>query len=989
MPDRTTCLRAVSWLVTCFVVPGPHVLAQDRPAQPRLSQVVAEGIGRRFPPGPSPLALDKWHLPLHAAPGNMMTVALSPDGTLVATGCGHDTASGELVLWDTTTGRERFVRRYPRGVRTVIFSNDGRWLATGSFDGIARLIDVETGRVLRTFEKHTMPLNGIALTPDYGHLITGSHDETIVLWDLSDGSVVRTLTGHQGQVLTVAVSPDGTLLASGGRDNTVRLWDLQTGELLRTLQGHQDLVEMVAFSPDGSRVASAGWDGMVRLWETATGREIAALPRGTRVSSVAFSPDGMRLVSSGWDAQLVFWDMQALQVAKQFVAHNNTSYAAAFSSDGAAIASCGFDGVAKLWTVEGELLQTFTRQPNPDAASPVQAAAWSPDEAFIATAHANGSICVTRVESGEVVHTRKLSGATGSALAFSTDGKSVICGTTSGSVDSWNPFAEQDELDVTLLTLHEGRAISLALTADGSRVVSCGNDGSLRAIEIESRRSVTALDAGAPTQAAAFDPAHYLLATAHADGRLRFWDLRAGREMAGDVKLPAPPTRLAFDPTGRTLATAAGAEGRVWSLTHARGAVTLSEPRVLRSSGSLKPAEGEFLALVFSPGAPGLVTGDSAGTVRVWGPSGLSGQPVARKLPTPVSAIAVSPRTGTVLAASLDGMAWLWPPDRNRPDIRPLAAVPHERGARHVAITPDGRQMLTDGYDGRVRLWELATGEHQEVLGGTNSASACALAPGGTRAAVGHSGRRVQTVQLETGDKERNYPGLPRAPYELAFSPDRTRPAVVLYQHGVWLYDLTSLEDDPVAAVAPDALPFTWAEFSPDGRTFATCTGDWQQRTLPGKVRLHDAKDATVLREFEGHTEEVKSVTFDPQGARLAATSADKTTQVWNVRTGERLAVLPHETGVFTAAFVPDSDLLITADYHGCVSLWDLSTTERVQRVPCHTDMLGRVSLSADQSVLATASRDGLVSLWALAGTGNDLRIVDAGPREQTPLAPE
>jgi WD40 repeat protein len=211
----------------------------------------------------------------------------------------------------------------------------------------------------------------------------------------------------------------------------------------------------------------------------------------------------------------------------------------------------------------------------------------------------------------------------------------------------------------------------------------------------------------------------------------------------------------------------------------------------------------------------------------------------------------------------------------------------------------------------------------------------------------------------------------------------------VLFEHGVRLYDLTSLEADPVVAVAPDTLPFTWTEFSRDGLTFATCTGDWQQKTLPGRVRLHDAKDGAVLRTFEGHTEEVKSVTFDPTGARLAATSADKTAQVWDVRTGERLAVLPHETGVFTAVFVPDSDLLFTADYHGFVALWDLRTSERLQHVPCHTDMVGRVVLTADRSVLATASRDGLVSLWELSGAGNDLRIVDARPREKKPLRPE
>jgi WD40 repeat protein/serine/threonine protein kinase len=197
--------------------------------------------------------------------------AFSPDGTTLA----GATEEGSVKRWDAASGEERApLHGKQAGTTCLALSPDGTTLATGQSEQV-RLWDVATGRLRLTLGGHKGLICCLAFSPDGTALATGAQDNRIKLWDLSTGKERTTLIGHTDRVGSVAYSPDGRTLASGSWDGTVKLWNLFTAQETATLEGPTGKVRGVAFSPDGTVLAAGGETpsrtGEVFLWRAPTG----------------------------------------------------------------------------------------------------------------------------------------------------------------------------------------------------------------------------------------------------------------------------------------------------------------------------------------------------------------------------------------------------------------------------------------------------------------------------------------------------------------------------------------------------------------------------------------------------------------------------------------------------------------------------------------------------------------------------------------------
>ena len=253
-------------------------------------------------------------LPGDPSNGGVNTVAVSPDGHLLAAAYGD----GYVRLWNPVTGQAAGspvpVDTGPGGgVNGVAFSPDGQLLATADTAGYVRLWNPVTGRAVGApfLAATTGGVNGVAFSPDGKLLATAGVDGTVWLWNPAThravGAPLLTSTsrrGGGGGVNAVAFSPDGQLLATAEAAGYVRLWNPATGQAVGApfLAATNKGVIGVVFSPDGKLLATADGEGTVRLWNPVTGRAagapfLAATTGG--VNGVAFSPDGKLLATAG------------------------------------------------------------------------------------------------------------------------------------------------------------------------------------------------------------------------------------------------------------------------------------------------------------------------------------------------------------------------------------------------------------------------------------------------------------------------------------------------------------------------------------------------------------------------------------------------------------------------------------------------------------------------------------------------------------------
>ncbi len=256
-----------------------------------------------------------------------------------------------MKVWDAGSGQETLtLKGHTDKVRSVVFSPDGKRLASASDDRTVKVWDTATGQVTLTLKGHTGPVTSVTFSADGKRLASASDDRTVRVWDAD--KEVLSLKG----VNSVAYSPDGKRLASASHDGTVKVWDATTGQEILTLKGYASGFS-VAFSPDGKRLASAS-ESTVKVWEVGTGQQILTLKGHTSaVQSLAFSPDGKRLASTSgrWllpPGEVKIWDAATGQETLTLKGHTSAVVSVAFSPDGKRLASGSKDSTVKVWETE-------------------------------------------------------------------------------------------------------------------------------------------------------------------------------------------------------------------------------------------------------------------------------------------------------------------------------------------------------------------------------------------------------------------------------------------------------------------------------------------------------------------------------------------------------------------------------------------------------------------------------------------------------------
>ena len=292
--------------------------------------------------------------------GSFSTMALAPNGTLLASG---EVASKVVTLWDTEARtRIATLEGHDSGVSDLTYSSDGALLASGSWDATVKLWNVAHRQLIGTLEGHTRGVTSVAFSDDGRTLASGSFSGAVRLWNVGNLREIGFVQGHKERVTSLTFSDDGRTLASGSSDRTVRLWAAASREEITTLEGHTDWITSVAFSPDRTALASGSRDGTVRLWDVTTKAPIAAFEAGSRIYSVAYSPDGTLLVA-GSNRAATIWEIKTREQIATLQGHLSSIHSVGFFRDGTTLATGSSDGTILLWDLQRVQVRPHTLSP--------------------------------------------------------------------------------------------------------------------------------------------------------------------------------------------------------------------------------------------------------------------------------------------------------------------------------------------------------------------------------------------------------------------------------------------------------------------------------------------------------------------------------------------------------------------------------------------------------------------------------------------------
>jgi|GEM_PF-1491127 len=651
------------------------------------------------------------------------------------------------------------------------------------------------------------------------------------------------------------------------------------------LRGHSNRLSAAVFlGDDDELVVTGAADRSARIWRRDGTGDPQVLPHADPVNDVVVSPERRRFVTLG-EPTVRLWEVDASPGAPVRELHGlpggaARSEVAAFTADGQRIATADRAGVVRLW----------------------------------------------EVDTGRVLATLSSHDARVTAIAFDLEGRGLTTGDDEGGLITWR----SDGAGREPLARFADLVFAVHIAVNGQMMASSDARARVWSGDAKPRFDLRGHTAAITSATASPDGSEY--ATAAKDRTVRLWDAASGAERLR-LEHRDEVEHVVYSPDARWLATIAGEHISLWRRDNPNIVYELhggapDKAVFSRDSAHLLSASGDHTArvwdlrrlaesMVFQTPAGGvggalggcdrgqMIALGADGTLRIWDCSGSIPVRERRLSTLKIYDFELDP-AGTRVAYIDEGGVWI----AALAEGQPRRVGVHPRMGWRVAFSPDGRHLISTGYDSTAHVWDLVGAAPPVVLRGHTSPLVwdAAWSPDGATIATiaNDTSTRIWPIGPVLADIRRGpvelqasqaFKGHKRGAKTLAFSPDGKR---VLTSSP----DSTARIWDPLGVAAPVVLEghrdmLYAAEWSPDGARVATASEDGTARIW----RVDGAAPPLVLR---GHRAGISTIAWHPGGLAVVTACADGTARVWDVERGVTSDIYVANREIQDARFTAD-----------------------------------------------------------------------------------
>jgi WD40 repeat protein len=511
-------------------------------------------------------------------------------------------------------------------------------------------------------------------------------------------------------------------------------------------------------------------------------------------------------------------------------------------------------------------------------------------------------------------------------------------------------LAAADGRMVRTLVGHREVVTAVALTPDGRRAISASETSLIVWDLATGRLERTLAGQSGWFRRLALTSDGRLLSGA-SDGAPRLWRVSTGEVLQTLIGHRDSAQHVSITPDGAYAATGSDDKTvRFWNIT--RGTCEWVLPHV-----------GTISAIALTPDAKRIVSGTHDSELIIW----------ETETGKPVNPPDQSWRTGREVIARDGSRAMQYAGDGRRIVIDPitnadLASPPgHTHPIWALALTPDGRQVVSASLDHTLRIWDLHSGAELAVLRGhTGAVTAVVVTPDGRYALSGSHDKTVRVWDLKDGQLLSSLEGHAFDVNAIAVTPDGLRAVSASEDRTLRVWDLDKRSQAFTLVGHTDLV--SKVAVSTDGQYAVSTSRD-------STVRVWDIGGTARPDQQRSHVGRVNAIAVTPDGQRAVTAAGaqgplsapDHTLKVWDVKSGAELSTLKgHTNDVWTVAVAPDGKRAISgADDHD-LRLWDLDEGVCLAVLSGHEGKIWAVQVAADGTLAVSAGSDGDLRVWDL-----------------------